>query len=187
MSENPLCVLLKLESDERGRPRAGPRSPAQRFAGSLVNSRSTLRSVTTPSPLRSRIRQPSGDPSAVDPPVPIPNTEVKRCSPDDSTSIGCAKVGRRQSHAPLPGNRERGSFLAGAAAAYSMEPRIPAAPQAGRACERCGKFDIDWRALRKRSYGARIRFHESSFLCSPVRFAYSPDSGGFHAIVFCSS
>ena len=40
--------------------------------------------------------RPSGDLSAVEPPVPIPNTEVKRCSPDDSASIGCAKVGRRQ-------------------------------------------------------------------------------------------
>ena len=38
----------------------------------------------------------SGDHSAVDPPVPIPNTEVKRCSPDGSASIGCARVGRRQ-------------------------------------------------------------------------------------------
>jgi hypothetical protein len=45
--------------------------------------------------------QPSGDPSAVAPPVPIPNTEVKRCSPDDSVSIGYAKVGRRQSYAPF--------------------------------------------------------------------------------------
>ena len=48
-----------------------------------------------------QIRQTSGDPSAVDPPVPIPNTEVKRCSPDDSVSIGYAKVGRRQSYAPF--------------------------------------------------------------------------------------
>ena len=38
----------------------------------------------------------SGDPSAVEPPVPIPNTEVKRCSPDGSASIGCARVGRCQ-------------------------------------------------------------------------------------------
>ena len=35
------------------------------------------------------------------PPVPIPNTEVKRCSPDDSASIGCAKVGRRQYPRPV--------------------------------------------------------------------------------------
>ena len=54
--------------------------------------------------------QPSGDPSAVAPPVPIPNTEVKRCSPDDSVSIGYAKVGRRQSYAPfLAKSRERGA------------------------------------------------------------------------------
>jgi hypothetical protein len=40
--------------------------------------------------------RPSGDYSAVAPPVPIPNTAVKRCSPDGSTAIGCARVGRRQ-------------------------------------------------------------------------------------------
>ena len=37
----------------------------------------------------------------MEPPVPIPNTEVKRCSPDDSASIGRAKVGRRQYLPPL--------------------------------------------------------------------------------------
>ena len=36
------------------------------------------------------------------PPVPIPNTEVKRCSPNDSASLGGAKVGRRQSYRPAP-------------------------------------------------------------------------------------
>jgi hypothetical protein len=40
--------------------------------------------------------QASGDHSAAATPVPIPNTEVKRYSPDDSASIGCAKVGNRQ-------------------------------------------------------------------------------------------
>jgi hypothetical protein len=44
----------------------------------------------------------SGDHSAVVPPVPIPNTEVKRCSPNDSASLGGAKVGRRQSYRPAP-------------------------------------------------------------------------------------
>ena len=44
--------------------------------------------------------QPSGDLSAVAPPVPIPNTEVKRCSPDGSASIGCARVGRCQYYGP---------------------------------------------------------------------------------------
>ena len=42
----------------------------------------------------------SGDNSAVAPPVPIPNTAVKRCSPDGSTAIGRARVGRRQNRAP---------------------------------------------------------------------------------------
>jgi hypothetical protein len=36
----------------------------------------------------------------VAPPVPIPNTEVKRCSPDGSATIGCARVGRRQNKRP---------------------------------------------------------------------------------------
>ena len=56
------------------------------------------------------MRQPSGDPSAVAPPVPIPNTEVKRCSPDDSASLGCAKVGRRQSLRPVSWKQEAGPF-----------------------------------------------------------------------------
>ena len=42
----------------------------------------------------------SGDNSAVAPPVPIPNTEVKRCSPDGSTAKGRARVGRRQNKNP---------------------------------------------------------------------------------------
>ena len=42
----------------------------------------------------------SGDNSAVVPPVPIPNTAVKRCSPDGSTATGRARVGRRQSKNP---------------------------------------------------------------------------------------
>ena len=42
----------------------------------------------------------SGDNSAVAPPVPIPNTAVKRCSPDGSTAIGRARVGRRQNKMP---------------------------------------------------------------------------------------
>ncbi len=38
----------------------------------------------------------SGGLSVVVPPVPIPNTEVKRHSADGSASIGCARVGHRQ-------------------------------------------------------------------------------------------
>ena len=42
----------------------------------------------------------------VAPPVPIPNTEVKRCSPDGSTAKGRARVGRRQ-------NKNPGEFIIG--------------------------------------------------------------------------
>lgn len=55
--------------------------------------------------------RPFGDQSAVAPPVPIPNTEVKRCSADGSASIGCARVGHRQSYAPSFGNKAWGIFL----------------------------------------------------------------------------
>src|SRR5512133_2696646 len=46
----------------------------------------------------------SGDNSVVAPPVPIPNTEVKRCSPDGSTATGRARVGHRQNKTQLLGN-----------------------------------------------------------------------------------
>ena len=58
-------------------------------------SSASVRSTETASPART-----SGDNSAVAPPVPIPNTAVKRCSPDGSTAIGCARVGRRQNKDP---------------------------------------------------------------------------------------
>jgi hypothetical protein len=48
------------------------------------------------SDLKFEIAKPSGDLRDVAPPVPIPNTEVKRVIADGSASIGCARVGRRQ-------------------------------------------------------------------------------------------
>ena len=45
------------------------------------------------------------------PPVPIPNTEVKRCSPDGSTAIGRARVGRRQNTAAQHVARRAGRFV----------------------------------------------------------------------------
>src|SRR6202007_1143795 len=58
-----------------------------------------------------QLRQPAGDRSAVVPPVPIPNTEVKRCSPDGSASIGCARVGHCQSYEPQVPKGIWGSFF----------------------------------------------------------------------------
>ena len=43
----------------------------------------------------------SGDQSAVEPPGPIPNPEVKRRSANGSETIGLVRVGRRQVYARL--------------------------------------------------------------------------------------
>ena len=55
----------------------------------------------------------SGDQSAVEPPGPIPNPEVKRRSADGSETIGLVRVGRRQVYARLQviKHSESGSFL----------------------------------------------------------------------------
>ncbi len=50
----------------------------------------------------------SGDHGTVVPPVPIPNTEVKRCCADDSWAIGPAKVGRCQIKSPRASKETRG-------------------------------------------------------------------------------
>ena len=48
------------------------------------------------------LKLPSGDQSAVEPPGPIPNPEVKRRSANGSETIGLVRVGRRQVYARLP-------------------------------------------------------------------------------------
>src|SRR5450755_1425330 len=55
--------------------------------------------------------QQSGDLRSVAPPVPIPNTEVKRAFADGSASIGCARVGRCQYYEPRGRKLPRGSFF----------------------------------------------------------------------------
>ena len=54
----------------------------------------------------------SGDQSVVEPPGPIPNPEVKRCSADGSWAIGPARVGRCQVFARLLRKKEPGVFFA---------------------------------------------------------------------------
>ena len=59
------------------------------------------------------LKLPSGDQSAVEPPGPIPNPEVKRCSANGSETIGLVRVGRRQVYARLQvrNHLKPGSFL----------------------------------------------------------------------------
>ena len=53
----------------------------------------------------------SGDHSAVEPPGPIPNPEVKRCRADGSGALGPARVGRCQVFARHLRKKVPGSFL----------------------------------------------------------------------------
>ena len=77
---------------------------------------------------RQRKLHASGDHSAVVPPVPIPNTEVKRCSPNDSASLGGAKVGRRQSYRPAPHKGAGRLFFGGYPSAPAKAPVAPKNP-----------------------------------------------------------
>ena len=54
---------------------------------------------------------PSGDQSAVEPPGPIPNPEVKRRSANGSETIGLVRVGRRQVYARLQAQQVLGAGL----------------------------------------------------------------------------
>ena len=67
--------------------------------------------------------QNSGDYRAVAPPVPIPNTAVKRCSPDGSTATGRARVGRRQSKMPTR-STPVGILFSGVAFRGAHAPRV---------------------------------------------------------------
>ena len=79
-----------------------PRGPIKRSR--FAKDRQSFESIVPRNVRRMALAHISGDHSAVDPPVPIPNTEVKRCSPDGSATIGCARVGRRQNKTSAFGN-----------------------------------------------------------------------------------
>ena len=65
---------------------------------------------------------PSGDQSAVEPPGPIPNPEVKRRSADGSGTTGPVRVGRRQVFAPHQPKAGAGLFFAGGRAHMWVAP-----------------------------------------------------------------
>ena len=69
----------------------------------------------SPSPETTHVQAglPSGDQSAVEPPGPIPNPEVKRRSANGSGTIGPVRVGRRQVYAQhFANSKVLGSFFA---------------------------------------------------------------------------
>jgi hypothetical protein len=89
-------------------------------------------------------RQQSGDPSAVEPPVPIPNTAVKHCSADGSATKGCARVGRRQTYQPRLAFVIRGcSFFC-----RNSEAQTP-----DRGCFRKEHISVRAQIPRERRYG----------------------------------
>ena len=62
-----------------------PRGPIKRSR--FAKDRQSFESIVPRNVRRKALAHISGDHSAVDPPVPIPNTEVKRCSPDGLSLI----------------------------------------------------------------------------------------------------
>ena len=89
------CQVLRLESLRVDvRERATERS----HQSPLVRH---IHSSDPQSPSLDKPRLPSGDQSAVEPPGPIPNPEVKRRSANGSETIGLVRVGRRQVYARL--------------------------------------------------------------------------------------
>ena len=73
----------------------------QRAGNIEKTATSTLTRFVPQSPSPDQTGLTSGDQSAVEPPGPIPNPEVKRCSADGSGTIGPVRVGRRQVYARL--------------------------------------------------------------------------------------
>ena len=96
----------------------------------------------------------SGDYRAVAPPVPIPNTEVKRCSPDGSTATGRARVGRRQSKNPT--GFPVGFLVFGVR--LQLEARRGGTPHARKRIERSGTSR--WMINPARAAGERMGTRE---------------------------
>ena len=97
------CELLglgigSLRVDVRERAAERQQSPLVRH-----NNIAQISRVLVPEAAKKKLslKLPSGDQSAVEPPGPIPNPEVKRRSANGSETIGLVRVGRRQVYARL--------------------------------------------------------------------------------------
>ena len=118
----------------------------------------------------------SGDHGTVVPPVPIPNTEVKRCCADDSMAKGYAKVGRCQiKHHPA--SRKRCGVFCWCAVARQVQSPT----QERHACPTCSVLGCDCcrcrasrgglkhvPSLRKNS-SSRIRLQQACAVLPPRR------------------
>ena len=105
---------LELSGLEIGSSPCGCQGAGGRKAGTKPACPSKIHSSDPQSPSPDRTGLPSGDQSAVEPPGPIPNPEVKRRSANGSETIGLVRVGRRQVYARLQviNHLEPGSFFA---------------------------------------------------------------------------
>ena len=105
------CQVKKLELSPCGCQRAGEKDEYKSYR----TYKTYIQPSSDPqSPGPDQTGSPSGDQSAVEPPGPIPNPEVKRRSADGSETIGLVRVGRRQVYARLQAVKcsEPGSFFA---------------------------------------------------------------------------
>ena len=101
MNGSRACQVLKPEDSPCGCQGAGDRKVTQ---SPLVRENiAQIPRVLVPEAAKKKLplKLPSGDQSAVEPPGPIPNPEVKRRSANGSETIGLVRVGRRQVYARL--------------------------------------------------------------------------------------
>ena len=98
--------VLRADVRERHAAERQRQRQRQRRAGAMLGcgcrGARTTRVPVLERSSRSTAGPPSGGQSAVEPPGPIPNPEVKRRSADGSGTTGPVRVGRRQVYARLP-------------------------------------------------------------------------------------
>ena len=82
-------------------PESGRKEGISRIGRNRPTGRIPSQAQDRQSPSPDQTGLPSGDQSAVEPPGPIPNPEVKRRSANGSGTIGPVRVGRRQVYARL--------------------------------------------------------------------------------------
>lgn len=88
-----------------------------------------------------------GGKRALEPPDPIPNSEVKRCIADGSVGLPHVRVGHCRASNPDPDLHSRSGFFF-ARRNRSQLPVVPPGPEFGRVRKRIDSFMIGMRRLR---------------------------------------